>query len=66
VTSIGRGFTTMSSVKLNCVAARVLSRTPPNTLVAVVPAGASTGKITVTNTTAPIGTVTSANSYTKT
>jgi Tol biopolymer transport system component len=66
VTITGRGFTTMSSVKLNGVAARVLSRTPPNTLVAVVPAGASTGKITVTNTTAPIGTVTSANSYTKT
>ena len=33
---------------------------------AVVPAGASTGKITVTNTTAPIGTVTSPGSYTVT
>jgi hypothetical protein len=34
--------------------------------VAIVPTGASTGKITVTNTTPPAGTVTSATSYTKT
>jgi hypothetical protein len=63
VTLTGTGFTSTSSVKFNGVAATVLSRTPPTTLVAVVPAGASTGKITVTNTTAPVGTVTSGSSY---
>jgi hypothetical protein len=66
VTITGIGFTSTSSVKFNGVAATVLSRTPPSKLVAVVPTTASTGKITVTNTTPPVGTVTSATSYTKT
>ena len=66
VTITGTGFTSTSSVKFNGVAATVLSRTPPSKLVAVVPTSASTGKITVTNTTAPIGTVRSASSYTVT
>jgi hypothetical protein len=66
VTITGAGFTTTSSVSFNGVAATVLRRTPPSTLVAVVPASASTGKITVTNTAAPVGTVTSASSYTVT
>jgi DNA-binding beta-propeller fold protein YncE len=66
VTITGTGFTATSSVKFNGVAATVLSRTPPTKLVAVVPATASTGKITVTNTTPPVGTVTSATSFTKT
>jgi hypothetical protein len=66
VTITGTGFTSTSSVKFNGVAATVLSRTPPSKLVAIVPTGASTGKITVTNTTPPAGTVTSATSYTKT
>ncbi len=66
VTITGAGFTSSSAVKFNGVAAAVLSRTSPSTLVAVVPPTARTGKITVTNTAPPVGTVTSATSYTKT
>jgi len=52
-------------VKFNGVAA---SKTfvSANKLTAVVPASATSGKITVTNTSAPVGTVTSATSFTKT
>jgi hypothetical protein len=46
------------------VAATALSRILPNKLVAVVPTTATTGKITVKNTTAPVATVASAGSYT--
>jgi alpha-tubulin suppressor-like RCC1 family protein len=66
VTITGTGFTSSSTVKFNGVAATVLSRTPPGKLVAVATATATTGPITVTNTAAPAGTVTSATNYTKT
>jgi len=66
VTITGVGFTSGSTVQLGGVAATVLSRALPNELIAIVPANAISGKITVTNTTAPIGTVSSASSYAKT
>ncbi len=65
VTITGVGFTPDSAVKFNGVAASVASRTLSSKLVAVVPATATLGKITVTNTTAPIGTVSSTTSYSR-
>jgi hypothetical protein len=65
VTITGVGFTPGSTVKVGGVAAPVASRTLSTKLVAVVPATARIGKITVTNTAAPIGTVSSATNYTK-
>jgi lysophospholipase L1-like esterase len=61
----GVGFNSSSSVKFNGVSA---SKTlvSPTQLKAVVPAAATTGKISVTNSTAPTGTVSSASSFTKT
>ncbi len=66
VTITGAEFTPTTTVKFNGVAVTVLTRTVPSRLVAVVPATATSGKITVTNTTAPVGTATSASSYTVT
>ncbi len=65
VTITGVGFTPGATVKFDGVAASVASRTGSTKLVAVVPATATTGKITVTNTAAPIGTVSSATDYSK-
>jgi hypothetical protein len=65
VTINGVGFTSGSVVKFNGVTA---NKTFVNStkLTAVVPASATTGFITVTNTAAPVGTVTSATKFTKT
>ena len=63
VTITGTGFTPTSKVKFNGVAATVLTRTMSTGLGVVVPATATTGPITVTNTAAPVGTATSAGSY---
>jgi Phosphoesterase family/IPT/TIG domain len=66
VTITGNGFTSTATVKFHGVPATVASRTLPSRLVAVVPASATSGPITVTNTAAPAGTVTSASPYTVT
>jgi len=65
VTINGVGFTAGSVVKFNGDTA---SKTfvNANKLTAVVPASATTGKVTVTNTAAPVGTATSATNFTKT
>jgi len=63
VTIKGVGFNGSSVVRFDGVAATVTSVSPTK-LKATVPAGAGTGPITVTNTTAPAGTVSSAGNYT--
>ncbi|MFN2470289.1 MAG: IPT/TIG domain-containing protein [Gaiellaceae bacterium] len=63
VTINGSGFTTTSTVKFNGVAATV-TYVSPTQLKGTLPAGATTGKITVTNAAAPVGTVTSAATFT--
>ncbi len=60
VTIKGVGFTNSSSVAFNGVPATSVSFISQSKLKAAVPAGAGTGAITVTNTTAPTGTVSSA------
>lgn len=62
----GVGFTSTSTVKFNGTAATITRCVLPTELVVTVPAGATTGRITVTNTTSPVGTVTSRTSYTTT
>ncbi len=59
----GLGFTPGSTVKFNGVAAQSVSFVSSKRLEAVVPPGASTGPVTVTNTTAPLGTVSSAAAF---
>lgn len=56
----GAGFTPTSTVQFNGVSAAAVSYVSSSELKATVPAGASTGKITVTNTDPPQGTVISA------
>ena len=63
VTVKGVGFTPSSGVSFKGVAATSVTYVSPTTLKAVVPAGASTGLIAVTNTAAPVGAVTSAGSF---
>ena len=65
VTINGSGFTTTSTVKFNGVVA-TKTYISPTQLKATVPATATTGKVTVTNTVAPVGTATSATVFTKT
>ena len=59
----GIGFTASSSVAFDGVAASAVSYLSPTRLEAIVPAGAASGPISVTNTTAPVGTVSSAASF---
>jgi trimeric autotransporter adhesin len=66
VTINGVGFNAGSTVKFNGVTATSVTNTSASKLVAVVPAAATSGPITVTNTAAPVGTVASASSYTVT
>jgi hypothetical protein len=63
VTIKGVGFGAHSSVAFDGTAAQVLSATAKKLRVRV-PAGAGAGQITVTNTSAPLGTVASADSFT--
>jgi hypothetical protein len=63
VTIKGVGFTSSSAVSFKGVAATSVTYVSPTTLKAVVPSGASTGLITVTNSAAPVGSVSSAGSF---
>jgi IPT/TIG domain len=63
VTITGIGFTSSSTVKFNGVAAKSVTFVSSTKLKATVPAEAGSGPITVTNTAAPVGTVTSAASF---
>jgi hypothetical protein len=63
VTIKGAGFNGSSKVAFDGVPATVISASSSK-LKALVPAGAGTGPITVTNATAPAGTVSSAGDYT--
>jgi hypothetical protein len=65
VTITGVGFTAGSTAKFNGIAAAV-TFVSATQLKATVPSTAATGLVTVTNTTVPIGTVSSAASYTVT
>jgi hypothetical protein len=66
VTITGIGFNSSSSVKFNGTLASSVTHVSSTQLMATVPSTATTGPITVTNTTAPKGTVRSAAKYTKT
>src|SRR5215472_16727301 len=66
VTVNGVGFNSSSIVKFNGHAATSVVHVSATQLKATVPSTATTGPITVTNTTAPTGTVQSAVNYTKT
>jgi subtilase family serine protease len=66
VSITGVGFTNSSKVSFNGVAATSVTYVSATKLKATVPSGASTGALTVTNTAAPVGTVTSATSFTVT
>jgi hypothetical protein len=63
VTIKGVGFNRSSKVYFDGTAASGVTETASTTLKATVPAGAGSGPITVTNTTAPVGTVASAQSF---
>jgi hypothetical protein len=66
VTINGIGFNASSKVKFNGTAASSVTHASATQLKATVPAAATTGPITVTNTTAPTGTVSSQAHYTVT
>jgi hypothetical protein len=66
VTISGVGFNSSSTVKFNGTAATSVTHVSSTQLKATVPSTATTGPISVTNTSAPTGTVGSAASYTKT
>lgn len=66
VTINGRGFNGSSTVKFNGVTASSLTRVSSSELQATLPSTATTGPITVTNTTAPVGSVRSNASFTVT
>jgi len=59
----GVGFTSSSSVSFGGVPAAAVTFSSSTKLTATVPAGAGAGPITVTNATAPAGTVSSARSF---
>jgi hypothetical protein len=63
VTIKGLGFTPSSSVLFNGRAAASVSYVSATTLKAVVPAGVTSGVVTVTNSEAPAGGVQSAGSF---
>ncbi len=64
VTITGVGFNSGSSVSFGSIKATSVTHVSATKLQAVVPAEASTAAIKVTNTSAPVGTVTSASSFT--
>ena len=64
VTVRGVGFTPGSSVSFDGVAATSVTFVSSKQLKASVPAGAASGAITVTNTSAPVGTVAGAGTFT--
>ena len=66
VTINGVGFNSTSSVKFHGTVAATVTHVSATQLKAAVPAGATTGQISVINTTGVTGTVTSATSYTVT
>ena len=66
VTIKGIGFNASSRVKFTGASLVVPATFSANTLTVTVPAAAATGKIQVTNTTAPVGTVTSVQTFTRT
>jgi hypothetical protein len=66
VTISGRGFNASSTIRFHGTLASHVTHVSSTQVKATVPASATTGTITVTNTTAPAGTATSATSYTKT
>jgi hypothetical protein len=66
VTINGVGFNSTTSVKFHGTAATTVNHVSSTQLTATVPAGATSGAITVTNTTGVIGTVSSATGYTVT
>jgi hypothetical protein len=66
VTINGVGFNSSSTVKFNGATASSVVHVSSTQLKATVPSTATTGPISVTNTTAPSGTVQSAVNYTKT
>jgi len=59
VTIIGVGFAKSSTVSFNGTAAKTVTYVSSTTLKATVPSGATSGVISVTNTAAPVGTVSS-------
>jgi hypothetical protein len=59
----GVGFNAKSAVRFGDVAATQVTYRSPSSLVVVVPDGATTGAITVTNTTTPVGSVRSAAAF---
>ena len=63
VTIKGLGFNSSSGVSFNGVPATSVTYVSPTTLKAVLPRGAQTGLITVTNSAAPVGTVRTAGSF---
>jgi subtilase family serine protease len=63
VTIKGLGFNSSSAVSFHGVAASSVTFVSATSLKAVVPAGASTGTITVTNSSAPVGAVHSAGNF---
>jgi hypothetical protein len=63
VTIKGLGFTSTSTVSFHGVPAASVTYVSATTLKAIVPAGASTGLIGVTNSSAPVGSVTTAGSF---
>src|SRR5271166_5200568 len=64
VTIKGLGFNSSSAVSFAGIPASSVTYVTPTKLKATVPAGAGTGAITVSNTQPPLGTVSSAASYT--
>jgi hypothetical protein len=65
VTIKGIGFNASSMVKFAGASPVAPSTFSASTLTVTVPTAAATGKISVTNTTAPVGTVTSVQSFTR-
>jgi hypothetical protein len=63
VTIKGLGFTPTSTVSFHGIPATSVTYVSATTLKAVVPAGAATGLIAVTNSSAPLGSVTTAGSF---
>jgi hypothetical protein len=63
VTIKGAGFTPTSSVSFGGVSAASVTYVSPTTLKVVLPAGAHTGLISVTNSAAPVGTIRSTGSF---
>ena len=66
VTITGIGFTTGSAVKFNGIAATAVTFVSATQLKATVPPTATSGRVTITNATAPAGAVVSAALYTVT